>query len=241
MHKHRYTVFQDFVTVSAISLYNSVYKNPEREEEYLQIMRGYSKAEVAVFPKLFAELVNLLEPEPRDVLGELYMTLELGNQHTGQFFTPPTISDLMAEMTFNDQLEKMGQSFVTLSDPACGAGSTLLAFVKLMIAKGYNPAEKLWIQGIDIDRTVALMCYVQLALWNVPAQILIGNSLSGEIREAWYTPAHRLGFWDTRLKNRKTKQACEERDKISEKQPIQAREKSVEAFKSATGIQLSLF
>ncbi len=229
-HKHRYNVFQDFVTASAIALYNSMYHAPKREKEYLQIIEGYSKEEIAIFPQLLGTLINLLEAEPRDILGELYMELELGNQHAGQFFTPHSVSELMAQIDFDDKLAAMQDSFITLSDPACGAGSTLLAFVKLTIAKGYNPAEKLWIQAIDIDRTVALMCY------------MVGNSLSAKMRESWFTPAHCLGLWSYRLKNRKMQKAREERDKISEKQqPIQAIEKPVEALKSATGIQLSLF
>lgn len=40
----------------------------------------------------------VLDPEPRDVLGGLYMELELGNKNAGQFFTPPYISEFMAEL-----------------------------------------------------------------------------------------------------------------------------------------------
>jgi hypothetical protein len=46
------------------------------------------------------------------------------------------------------------------------------------------------------------MCYTQLSLWNVPAEIIVGNTLSWEIREVWYTPAHHLGGWKHRLKRR---------------------------------------
>ncbi len=236
-HKHRYNVFQDFITASAIALYNSIYKDPIREDEYLQIMQGYSKEEIAVFPELLGILVNLLNPEPRDVLGELYMSLDLGNQNAGQFFTPPTVSELMAEIAFDDNIEYMQDSFFTLSDPACGAGSTLLAFIKLMIVKGYNPADKIWIQAIDIDRTVALMCYIQLALWNVPAQVLVGDSLTLEIRECWFTPAHCVGLWEYRLKKQQEK--CN-KDKVSEKQFTQTT-KPVEVFNPTSGLQLSLF
>ncbi len=204
-------------------------------------MKGYSTEEIAVFPKLLGTLVNLLETEPRDILGELYMELELGNQNAGQFFTPHHVSELMARMNFDNSLKNIGDSFVTISDPACGAGSTLLAFVKLTIAKGYNPAEKMWIQAIDIDRTVALMCYIQLTLWNVPAQILVGDSLSLEMRESWFTPAHFLGSWEYRLQSREAQQDQETKDKVSEKQPVQVREKPVEELKPTTGIQLSFF
>ncbi len=38
----------------------------------------------------------------------------------------------------------------------------------------------------DIDRLTALMAYVQLSLWNVPAEIVVGNTLSLEVREVWH-------------------------------------------------------
>ena len=44
------------------------------------------------------------------------------------------------------------------------------------------------------------MCYVQLSLWHVPGEVIVGNSLSWELREVWYTPAHTLGLWNIRLK-----------------------------------------
>jgi len=75
----------------------------------------------------------------------------------------------------------------------------VLAVVKTLIGAGYNPGHALWVQGWDIDRLAALMAYVQLSLWNVPAEIVVGNTLSLEIREIWHTPAHHLGFWSSKL------------------------------------------
>ena len=55
-----------------------------------------------------------------------------------------------------------------------------------------------------IERLAALMCYVQLSLWNVPAQVVVGNSLTFETREVFYTPAHYMGAWDMRLNLKKS-------------------------------------
>jgi hypothetical protein len=79
----------------------------------------------------------------------------------------------------------------------------ILALIKVMIDKGYNPSQHLWVQCIDVDRLAALMCYIQLSLWNVPAEIIVGNTLSWDIREIWYTPTHHLGFWKYRLERNK--------------------------------------
>ena len=84
-HRHRYDVFRDFVTLSSISIHNAVSKDEALEEEYLQIIKQYKKEEQSAFCELLAVLVELLEPEPLDILGPLYMELELGNNNNGQF------------------------------------------------------------------------------------------------------------------------------------------------------------
>ena len=134
-HKHRYEVFRDFVTVGALSVHNS-FRGPrydELEAEYLQIAGRYDRDELDGFARLLGILVALLDAEPRDILGQLYMSLELGNVHTGQFFTPPEISEIMARITFGDGAEYADKPFITLSEPACGAGGMVLAFVKVML------------------------------------------------------------------------------------------------------------
>ena len=93
----------------------------------------------------------------------------------------------------------------------------ILAFTNEMLIKGHNPAEKLWVQAIDIDRLAGLMCYLQLSLWNVPAQVIIGNTITMNFREIYYTPAHYLYHWDEKLrlrdsieKMRQLFQSCED-------------------------------
>ena len=199
-YKHRYEVFKDFVTMAACSLHNSLWKEPTREEEYLAIIKGYKPDDQKAFPKLLGSLIAALDSEPRDVLGPLYMELEIANKDAGQFFTPPELSEMMARMTFAPELERLdSQPFLTAGEPACGAGGMILALVKVMTQAGHDPARRLWVQAIDVDRMAALMCYIQLSLWNVPAEVIVGNTLSWDIREVWYTPAHHLGMWKYRL------------------------------------------
>lgn len=198
-HKHRYDVFRDFVTMAAASLHNAVCADENREAEYLRIIGEYGKEDQKAFPKLLAYLVEMMQPEPRDVLGPLYMELEIASRDQGQFFTPPDLSNLMAQMIWTDTLITDGRSFITLSEPACGAGGMVLAFVKTMMDRGHDPNRRLWVQCVDIDRLAALMCYVQLSLWHIPAEIIVGDTLRLEVRETWHTPAHNLGFWSGKL------------------------------------------
>lgn len=207
--KNRFEVFKDFVTCSACSLRNSMrglnpaYYSEEVEQEYLKIINKYSKEDRLKFPKLFALIVEILSQyqAPHDVLGDLYMGMDFGSKHNAQYFTPFEISYLMAELNdtgADEIIQKNG--FITVCDPACGSGSTLLAKVKNFMARGYNPLNSMFIEGTDIDRLVALMCYVQLTLWNVPAKINVGDTLTMNMRETWFTPAYVMGGWRFKLK-----------------------------------------
>lgn len=220
-HKHRYDVFRDFVTMAAISLHNAVWNDVDREQEYLELIGSYDPDDQMRFPKLLAHLVTILEPEPCDVLGPLYMELEIANKDTGQFFTPAEVSDVMSQLTLGD-LDTVIQErgFIMLSEPACGAGGMVLSVVKTLIQKNCDPSKTVWAQCIDIDRLAALMCYVQLSLWNVPAEVIVRDTLRWEHREVWYTPAHYLGNWSTKLADKvadaKTRKAPADLDDIQE-------------------------
>ena len=201
-HRHRYEAFKDFVTMAAISLHNAIHRDEKLEAEYLAIVKRYSRDEVNEFCGLLGRLVVLLDVEPQDVLGPLYMELELGNNNTGQFFTPHEVSELMASLTYGEELKTLDKPFITVCEPACGAGGMVLAFVKVMLSHGHNPAERLWVQAQDIDRTAAMMCYLQMALWHIPGVVVVGDTLACEAREVFYTPAHYLGFWRHKLRRR---------------------------------------
>jgi type I restriction-modification system DNA methylase subunit len=200
-HKRRYEVFRDFVTLSAISLNNVMEPDAERkaalESEYVGIIRAYSHEQAQGFAELLGLVVNMLEPTPQDVLGELYMELDLGNERAGQFFTPNAISQFMARL--NGVEPPAGQNFVRVCEPACGAGGMVLAIAQVLIESGKNPVRAMWAQCQDIDRTAALLCFTQLSLWNIPAVVIVGDTLANEVRECFYTPAHHLGAWEWRL------------------------------------------
>ena len=60
-----------------------------------------------------------LDRNPRqDFLGQMFMTLELGSNWHGQFFTPYNVCEAMAEVVIDHKEQK----YVTAYDPACGAG-----------------------------------------------------------------------------------------------------------------------
>lgn len=209
-YRNRYEVFRDFVTIAAITLHNSAHMVDALEQEYLTIIGRYERDDIERFPRLLGMLIAVLDSEPWDALGQLFMELNLGSEHVGQFFTPPELSELMARLAHGDSLKDLGgKPFITVSEPACGAGGMILAFTKVLIEAGHNPAEKMWVECRDIDRTAALMCYVQLALWNIPGVVIVGNTIKMEAREVFYTPAHYLYRWDDRFAVRRAIEAMQ--------------------------------
>jgi N-6 DNA Methylase len=202
-HRHRYDIFRDFVHMATAALHNKTVHSATLESEYTQIVGRYTKEEAVQFSHLLGELIILIAQEPKDTLGELYMSLDFGNSHTGQFFTPSSVSELMARLTYSDAFTTLETPFITVSEPACGAGGMVLAMVKTMLSHGHNPSETMWVQCQDIDRTAAFMCFIQLTVWQIPAVVIVGDTLANEVREALYTPAHYLGGWQDKLSRRR--------------------------------------
>ncbi|CAM0790624.1 N6-Mtase domain-containing protein [Acinetobacter baumannii] len=168
--KNRYEVFKDFVLCSAYALRNSlqgIHKSflvQELEDDFIKINAKYKREDQLKIPELFHLMKELMEAYavPHDVLGEFFMEFELGSSHNGQHFTPSGISDLMAMVHGENIAEKIKTNgFITVSDPACGASSTLLAVVKQVILQGFNPFHHMYVEGVDIDRLVALIVFEQ--------------------------------------------------------------------------------
>ncbi|MFX4084299.1 N-6 DNA methylase [Sphingobium yanoikuyae] len=198
-------LFSDCMEASAISISNSMdVRNREpREKRYLDIVGQYERDIVELFPQVFAGIVMALEAEPRDALGTVYNSLELPSADKGQFFTPWPICQMMAEATLGDPklIQDMiaRKGFVRAMEPACGAGATFIALAQTMRAQGINYQRHLHVTAVDIDARVAHMAYIQFSLLHIPAVVIVGNSLSLEMRDHWYTPAHIMGGWSAKL------------------------------------------
>lgn len=198
-------VFRDFCELSALAIRNSVDDRgrDEREARYAEIIKGYTPEEVDRFARLLAELTMELSTGLSDALGHLYMSLDLGNERLGQFFTPYEVSQLMARLTVGEMTRALAkQPFVTVHEPASGSGGMIIAIADALREKGVNYQRKIHVTAVDLDITAVHMTYVQLSLLHVPATVIHGNTLTLEQRDVWPTPAHVLGGWSARLRHR---------------------------------------
>lgn len=201
-YHHRHQVFEDFVSCSVIALQNALSFCEKREQKYLRIVARYEKPDVVSMAKLLAHVVNGLEDKPGDFLGRIFMQLEMGDKYRAQFFTPWSVGVMMARMQLGKVEENFrNKPFITLSEPACGAGCMTLAFASVLSEAGYSPHRYLWVSATDIDPLAAGMAYIQLSLCGVAGEVVIGNSLNDERRRVLYTFGHYQGNWSSRLRS----------------------------------------
>lgn len=209
---NRWQVWQDFVMVTAIEISNATDKQnaPERTKTYQTIISKYSDAEQNKFAELLAEVIMGMEQNPdQDFLGELYMLCELGNDASGQFFTPYDVCRCMVEISGGSDPAAENAGFFSVSDPACGAGALLIAFANLCRRKNICYHDKVLVIAQDIDFIVGLMCYIQCSFMGCAGYVVIGDTLvnpataydsrgllpAGPQNRIWYMPLFSTDVW----------------------------------------------
>lgn len=210
-------IWEDWVVMSAISISNVVDQvhAAEREKHYMTLASKYQPQELRVFAELFADFVNAMDRNPdQDFLGEMYMAVGMGNEHAGQFFTPYDVCRCMSQIVSNFELLKAEieqKGFVSVLDPACGAGALLVAFANDCLRKDINYQTSVLFVAQDIDYLVGCMCYLQLSILGCAGYVKIGDSLARPCTShdprglipvddgnIWYTPFFFREEWHTR-------------------------------------------
>lgn len=200
-----YRAYEDFVEMSAVAFSNGIpfHACQERENRYLEIVRKYERDDLDLFAKMLALLIDAMGDEITDHLGQLFHHLELHNHYRGQYFTPMPLCELMGRITIDDHLDEATKrnGHVTVSEPACGSGATVIGFVRAFRDLGYNYQTQMHVTAVDVDIRCVHMAYLQLSLLHIPAVIVHGNTLTLEEWSHWHTPAHIIGMWDHKKKS----------------------------------------
>lgn len=200
-------VFSDFLEMSAIAFSNQVdmAQYEERERQYLRIVERYSREEMNVFPKLLADLImaiNLCMESPEDILGPLFHELEPRDNAHRQLFSPPAICDLMGEIALHDSgLMQQEKEYMTVCEPTVGSGAMILGMVKASRRNMGLSRPRLIFEGTDKDIKCVHMAYLQLSLYEIPAAVIHGDSLSNEKWSYWFTPTFAIDDCWTKLYN----------------------------------------
>lgn len=252
--KSAWEVWTDFVTMAALTISNAFDRegptHDDREQQYLRTIKRYPEKKRLVFPQLFALTVEALEANPdQDFLGEMFMGLNLGNHWKGQFFTPYSICWLMSEITVADLEARIEQKgWVGIHDPCCGAGALLIAARNTMVRQNLGFRNALYVAQ-DIDRTAALMCYIQLSLLGCAGYVIVADSLLHPVigktpllispmpeQEIWVMPALYDEVWAARIQWERMRLALErlgimkspQEPKNPEPEPVPVLSKSVQ-------------
>ena len=249
----RFSVFTDFLTLTAISLANGSdphgYFNDkavidERETEYKRIFGKYKPEVQSVFDAMFKELLLEMEtyqpPHYTDVLGELFHELNFNDEWKGQFFTPQNVCDMMSMMTFDSNAVKAaidGKGYVAINEPCCGGGAIILGAANAMNKLGFNPQRHMLTIATDLDERCVHMCYIQCSLYGLPVAVQQMDSLRQIPYGApWLTPIFVLGGWS--FKARKFFETDDTPQPAPEPKTLST---PTEAVKPTKPVQLTLF
>ncbi|MEI3605942.1 N-6 DNA methylase [Pseudogracilibacillus sp. SE30717A] len=205
----KYNIFRDFIVLSACTISNSVDKVhfDEREKMYMDTIANYSKEEADKFAEMLAMItIGFSGGKMGDFLGELYMSMEFGNKHSGQFFTPYHLSKLTSQI-LGVELDEDG--IVTLNEPSVGSGGMVVAYAETMKSMDMNYQTQLRVICNDIDYDVVKMCYIQLSLLGIDAVVMQGDTITLKMNETWYTPMH---IWN-RIRKAKESEVNEANEK----------------------------
>lgn len=198
-------VFRDFVEVYAIALANALMVCPEREKRYQVLINKYREKDRIVFPRLFELLVSVLERHPgEDFLGQAWMALDGGSAKLGQFYTPASITELLARLGTPEPADlrsKIAETgFITIHEPAAGSGAIVIAQALHLLNAGINYQQHMHVTAWDIDLTAVHMAYVQFTLLHIPAVVVHGNTLTLVEHSRWPTLAHHTGAFEHKLR-----------------------------------------
>lgn len=212
--RSNWQVWTDFITVSAITLANSIDKTSEirdeREKEYENCIKRLGGVDIPA--EMFSIVVLALEENPeQDFLGSMFMKLGLGNHWKGQFFTPYNVCKMMSEInSINIEKQISEKGWVSVNDPACGAGATLISIANILKDYKINYQNHALFVAQDIDRVAGMMCYIQLSLLGCAGYVVIAdtlcNPLTGNVlrpnpnenQEIWFTPMYISNVWRLR-------------------------------------------
>lgn len=167
-----YNIFEDWVRMIALAYANQIFFNQKREDEYLEIVKRYDENERSKLCEMYAWLLEWSEKEMTDMLGYIYMHLELGSKAHGQFFTPYHVCQMMAKM------QKYDGKVLKVNEPSCGAGGNIIALAEALKEQGINYQQKMEVVCQDIDTKAVYMTYVQMCLYGIPAIVYQANTLS---------------------------------------------------------------
>lgn len=181
-------LLQDFIEICSIDI-EAPFKN--RQERRISLCQHYLPEELNLMQQLLAEIVKELTRQPRDILGEIYMELNVANKQLGQCFTPRAIGQILAGLRHSPEKIRQiidTQGYYQLYEPTCGSGMLIIEFIEEFKRLGFNPHYELMVYAEDLDVKCVFMTHLQLSLLGVPALVAHGDPLERQQFNCHATP-----------------------------------------------------
>jgi len=166
------SVFDDFLDFS-LRFIRWWDVKPEHFRELELKYPGEGKAQL--FAEAYLAMGDIADDNGRgfkDPFGEFFET-HLSSHATGQFFTPETVCDFMAQI----EIDKDLPDNATIGDPCCGSGRLLMSAAKIN--------RKAIFYAADIDLRCCRMTVLNFLLNTMCGEVYWMNSLSGEVWRTW--------------------------------------------------------
>lgn len=168
------TVFDDFLTICMC-----YFSAGEMKEEYQQVIKRYDKHEIEIFYEMLKcwlftvrEKIGDSDTACYDFFGNYYQVLASMSkqQRLGQFFTPESVTDMMAKMLMGVQPQPEKGKWIIAGDPACGSGRAIVAMHVHLKRNAYYVAE-------DIDQICCKMTCLNMVIHGCVGEVVWHNSL----------------------------------------------------------------
>lgn len=197
---HVREVFRDWAEMVAAMLHQKPYHDfgwqtdplfDRVEATYLEVAKRYKRKDFNIFADMMGLTSMALQEQHQDFLGNCYMQLEVGNDRLGQVFTPYHLSVAIARLSLYEvgpMIDQIG--FFTILEPACGAGSIVIAAAQVVEEEQKRDAGAvMWFEAWEIDRMCANMSYIQCSLLGLSGIVRHGDSLKMQTFDWRLTPA----------------------------------------------------
>jgi len=193
--KTRTEIFRIFCEMAYCALAKRASPFPDQRErlegDYMSCVGMFpNKDDVRRMPEMMGLAMQTITTGCVDFFGQVAAEIGALDARLGQFFTPYEVSRMMAEMSLGDvsaQIEAQG--FITISEPAAGAGGMLMALADVIEAQGFDPARHLWVEAVELSSATFHMAYVQIAARGIAGRVINGNSITLETFDQAFTAA----------------------------------------------------
>lgn len=155
-----------------------VYAVSQQEEKYMEVIerikddRQEGERNIDYYTQAFSQLVEGMENNQlEDLLGDIFENrVSLGQN--GQFFTPQSVSDVTAKMSYTGEQENLH-----INDPTCGSGRVLLSAAKVSKNNIFS--------GFDLDNRCMKMALINLFFNGLWGYVVQTNTISMKVYQGY--------------------------------------------------------